>query len=185
MQFSGKIWLMIISKFTKIQSFILSLEDTFLKNKNTGGFKLTPSSYPPAFLGLKCIAFQRSKNDFWSIGQSQSSAKRETFLHALREFNSARGGWSLGAIKPLVGDFPKNSSDFTYKGPILRPVVFFFKQSFSQKIKLQVGVAALNDHLCRDVFHKNSSASKKCFQVISHLILRPNSVILSKEELRR
>ena len=49
MKFSGKIWLMIILKFTKNQSFTLSLEDTFLE-KPQGG-----SSWPPdpvVFLGL-------------------------------------------------------------------------------------------------------------------------------------
>ena len=38
MRFSGKMWLMIISKVTKNQDFTLSLEDTFLE-KPQGGVK--------------------------------------------------------------------------------------------------------------------------------------------------
>ena len=37
MKFSGKMWLMIISKVTKNQRFTLSLEDTVLEKPQGGG----------------------------------------------------------------------------------------------------------------------------------------------------
>ena len=48
MKYSGKMWFMMILKFTKNKGFALSLEDTFLEKPQQGGMKLTPSS-----LGLK------------------------------------------------------------------------------------------------------------------------------------
>ena len=59
MEFSGKVWLMIILKLTKNQCFILSLEDTFFEKQQmtgdgggalVGGGDQTPS----AVLGLSC-----------------------------------------------------------------------------------------------------------------------------------
>ena len=45
MKFSGKMCLLIILKFTKNQSFLLSLEDTFFVKPQEGEFKLTPSRF--------------------------------------------------------------------------------------------------------------------------------------------
>ena len=48
-KFSGKMWLMIILKVTKIQGFTLSFEDRHIFRKITGGVKLT---LPPAVLAF-------------------------------------------------------------------------------------------------------------------------------------
>ena len=42
MKFSGKMWLIIILKVTKEQSFILSLEDTFFEKPQGGQIDLQP-----------------------------------------------------------------------------------------------------------------------------------------------
>ena len=48
MKFSGMMWLMIISKVTKKQSFTLSLEDTFFDKPQGGG-----SNWPPSHFKVK------------------------------------------------------------------------------------------------------------------------------------
>ena len=62
MEFSGKVWLMIMLKVTKNQGFILSLEDKFFEKPQMGGGdggsvsdpnRLPPPS-PPTVLGLSC-----------------------------------------------------------------------------------------------------------------------------------
>ena len=59
MEFSGKVWLMIILKLTKNQCFILSLKDTFFEKPQMtedggGGVGGGGDQTPPAVLGLSC-----------------------------------------------------------------------------------------------------------------------------------
>ena len=53
MKFSGEVCLKMILKVTKNQGFTLSLEDTFFKKPQVGGWGGQIDPPPPAVLGLR------------------------------------------------------------------------------------------------------------------------------------
>ena len=78
MNFSGKMWLMIILKVPKIQDLTLSLEDAFLK-KPKEGVKLTPPPSPSLSMGPLSLSKVNSNNTPQPLKQIPESISKRAW----------------------------------------------------------------------------------------------------------